>query len=78
MLPWSRPGRGADRNMRQMSCHLPDEVGCVTEVPLPGHTVPHLLRSVAGGAARELRWCPLPGDTPLREAVEEAGYELAG
>jgi copper chaperone len=21
---------------------------------------------------------PLPGDTPLREAVEEAGYEFAG
>ncbi len=21
---------------------------------------------------------PLPGDTPLREAIEEAGYEFAG
>jgi hypothetical protein len=43
MLPWSRPGRGADRNMRQMSCHLPDEDGCVAEVPLPGHTAAGLL-----------------------------------
>jgi copper chaperone len=32
---------------------------------------------VAAGAVR-ITGEPLPGDTSLREAVEEAGYELAG
>jgi copper chaperone len=32
---------------------------------------------IAGGTVR-ITGDPLPGDTPLREAVEEAGYELAG
>ena len=32
---------------------------------------------VAAGAVR-ITGDPLPGDTALREAVEEAGYELAG
>ena len=32
---------------------------------------------VAGGTAL-VTGDPLPGDAPLREAVEEAGYEFAG
>jgi copper chaperone len=32
---------------------------------------------VAAGTVR-ITGDPLPGDTPLREAVEEAGYEFAG
>jgi copper chaperone len=32
---------------------------------------------VAAGTVR-VTGNPLPGDTPLREAVEEAGYEFAG
>jgi copper chaperone len=32
---------------------------------------------VAAGTVR-ISGDPLPGDTPLREAVEEAGYEFAG
>jgi copper chaperone CopZ len=32
---------------------------------------------VAAGTVR-ITGDPLPGDTPLREAIEEAGYELAG
>ncbi len=32
---------------------------------------------VAGGTVR-VTGEPLPGDAPLREAVEEAGYEFAG
>jgi len=32
---------------------------------------------IAAGTVR-ITGDPLPGDTPLRAAVEEAGYELAG
>jgi len=32
---------------------------------------------VAAGAVR-ITGDPLPGDTPLREAIEEAGYQFAG
>jgi copper chaperone len=32
---------------------------------------------LAGGTVR-VTADPLPGDTPLREAVEEAGYQFAG
>jgi copper chaperone len=32
---------------------------------------------VAAGTVR-ISGDPLPGDTPLREAIEEAGYEFAG
>jgi copper chaperone len=32
---------------------------------------------VAAGTVR-ITGDPLPGDTPLREAIEEAGYEFAG
>jgi copper chaperone len=109
-----------------MSCRLPDEDGCVTEVssvfgpryPMyyaasesagPGITMMSVsTRSiavtgmscnhcasavraeisklpgvtgvdvdVAGGTVR-ISGDPLPGDASLREAIEEAGYELAG
>ncbi len=42
---------------------------------LPGVTGVEV--DVAEGAVR-IFGDPLPGDTPLREAVEEAGYEFAG
>ena len=32
---------------------------------------------VAAGTVR-ITGDPLPGDTPLREAIEEAGYQFAG
>ncbi len=32
---------------------------------------------VAAGTVR-ITGDPLPGDTPLREAIQEAGYEFAG
>lgn len=42
---------------------------------LPGVTSVEV--DVAGGTVR-ITGDPLPGDGPLREAVEEAGYEFAG
>jgi copper chaperone len=42
---------------------------------LPGVTGVEV--DVAGGTVR-VTADPLPGDAPLREAVEEAGYEFAG
>jgi copper chaperone len=42
---------------------------------LPGITGVEV--NVAAGTVR-ITGDPLPGDTPLREAIEEAGYEFAG
>jgi len=42
---------------------------------LPGITDVEV--DIAAGTVR-ITGDPLPGDTPLRAAVEEAGYELAG
>jgi copper chaperone len=42
---------------------------------LPGVTAVDV--DVAGGTVR-VTGDPLPGDVPLREAVEEAGYQFAG
>jgi len=42
---------------------------------LPGVTDVEV--DIAAGTVR-ITGDPLPGDTPLRAAVEEAGYELAG
>lgn len=58
-----------------MSCdHCANAVR--TEIgKLPGVTQVDV--DVAAGIVR-IAGDPLPGDTPLREAVEEAGYEYAG
>jgi copper chaperone len=42
---------------------------------LPG--ISHVDVDVAAGIVR-ITGDPLPGDTPLREAIEEAGYALQG
>jgi copper chaperone len=42
---------------------------------LPGVTGIHV--DLAGGTVR-VTGDPVPGDDPLREAVEEAGYQFAG
>lgn len=42
------------------------------EIAVTGMTCDHCANAVRAEISR------LPGDGPLREAVEEAGYELAG
>ena len=58
-----------------MSCdHCASAVGAEI-IKLPGVTGVDV--DVAGGIVR-VTGDPLPGDAPLREAVEEAGYEFGG
>ena len=58
-----------------MSCdHCASAVGAEI-IKLPGVTGVDV--DVAGGTVR-VTGDPLPGDAPLREAVEEAGYEFGG
>ena len=41
------------------------------------HGITEVDVDVAAGTVR-ITGDPLPGDTPLREAIEEAGYQFAG
>ncbi len=58
-----------------MTCDHCASAVCAEISKLPGITGVDV--DVATGTVR-ITGDPLPGDTPLREAVQEAGYEFAG